>query len=331
MLLNKPKIRGFLLTSLPSILFLAVAVHAQNPSGNTITGKIRSQGGQVLSNVMVELQSGNGMLIEQTVTSNEGDYVFSGLTGASFVVMVNDPRHDAFSERVEFPREASSRPGETLRLDITLVAKSRPVETRGAVVFRQTVPDEALKAYQEGMKLLGEAKSDEGIASLSQAVKVFPDYFDAHFALGLELFRIKRFDDSIRALEKARAVNPRDSRVYYTFGLVLIEKKSFDLAAKVFEAYEQLDPRNAVAHLLRAVALIEVGQLSEAELELKNADRIADHKLDLVHIQLARLYERQGKKSQAADELETYLVQNPKAENAAAIRDGIQRLRSQHP
>ena len=311
-----------------AIFLLAISIYAQNPTGNTIQGKVRSQGGQTLSNVMVELQSGNGMLITQTVTSSEGDYVFSGLTGASFAILVNDPRHDPFSERVEFPRDASSRPGETLRLDITLTAKTRPVETRGAVVFRQTVPNAALKAYQAGMKLVSEGRSEPGMASLNEAIRLFPNYFDAHFALGLELFRARRYDDAIGELERARTINPRDGRLYYTFGLVLMEKKNFDLAIKVFQACEQLDPRNAEPHVLRAMALIEMGQLTEAELELKTADRLADHRDDRVHAQLARVYERQGKYSSAADELEKYLAQNPKAENASAIRNAVKQLRS---
>jgi tetratricopeptide (TPR) repeat protein len=323
---HRPTFRD--LIPIGAILLLAIGGYAQNPTGNTIQGKVRSQGGQPVSNVIVELQSGNGMLITQTVTSNEGDYVFSGLTGASFVILVNDSRHDPLSERLEFPRDASSRPGETLRLDLTLTAKARPVETRGAVVFRQTVPETAVKAYQAGMKLVSEGRSEAGIARLQEATTLSPDYFDAHFALGLTLFRAKRYDDAIGELERARAINPRDGRLYYTFGLVLIEKKNFDLAAKVFQACEQLDPRNAEAHLLRAMALIEIGQLIDAEPELKTADQLADHKLDHVHTQLARVYERQGKYARAADELEKYLAENPKAENASAIRNAVKQLRS---
>ena len=100
------------------------------------------------------------------------------------------------------------------------------------------------------------------------------------------------------------------------------------MAVSVFEASEQLDPRNAEARLMRGAALIDTGQLHEAESELKNADRLSARKLALVHMQLARLYEKRGERGRAADELERYLRQNPNAENAPAIREAVKKLRT---
>ena len=79
---------------------------------------------------------------------------------------------------------------------------------------------------------------------------------------------------------------------------------------------------------MRATALIDTGQLDEAESELKDADRLSSRKLVLVHIQLARLYEKRGERGRAAEELERYLRQNPNAENASAIREAVKKLRA---
>src|SRR6185295_6220120 len=130
----------------------------------------------------------------------------------------NDPHHQPVAERVEFAREAVGRPGETLRVDITLVANAEAGVPPARAVFHQDVPAEALQSYQRGVKLLAERKSDEGMASLAAALKLYPKYFDAHFALGLELWRLHRYDDAVRELEQARVINPKDSRVYQTFG-----------------------------------------------------------------------------------------------------------------
>ena len=129
-------------------------------------------------------------------------------------------------------------------------------------------------------------------------------------------------------MEKARLINPRDSRLYHTFGLLLYEQKNYATAVKVFAACEQLDPHNAEVRLMRGAALIELGQLPEAESELKDAERLSVHKLNLVHMQLARLYERLGQKERAADELERYLGQNPNVDNAVAIREAVKKLRA---
>ena len=317
-----------LLAAFCTLLLSLIIAEGQSSTGNRLLGKVRTQSGQTMANVIVQLESGNGVVVAQTVTSNEGDYAFSGLTGATFVLVVSEIQHEPFAERVEFTREATTRPGETLRADITLIPKSRTAAARAAVIFRQDVPQAALKAYQHGLKLLSELKNEEGIVALGEAVKLFPNYFDAHFVLALQMYRLHRYDASIGELEKARIVNPRDSRLYHTFGLVLYEQKKYPMAVKVFAASELLDPRNAEAHLMRGAALIETGQFDEAESELKSADGFSGHKIDLIHIQLARLYEKRGEKARAADELEKYLRLNPNADNALAIREAVKKLRT---
>ena len=299
----------------------------QTENGNTIIGKVRRQSGQPVSHVLVQLETGNGVMITQTVTTNEGDYAFSGLTGASFMLVVNDPNHEPYNERLQLAQLTSTL-GEMVRVDIILTAKPQAARPASGTVFQQNVPDEALKAYRRGVKLLDERKSGEGMASLNQAIKVLPNYFDAHFALALEMIRLHRHDDAIAELERARAVNPRDCRLYHVFGLVLFEQKNYELAAKVFEAAARIEPNNAEARLMRGVSLFECGLLNEAEEEIKRAGRISSDKLAMVHFQLARVYEKRGDRARAANELETYLRKSPGVENAAALREAIKKLRA---
>jgi tetratricopeptide (TPR) repeat protein len=277
---------------------------------------------------LVELQTGNGVIFAQTVTTNEGDYAFSGLTGASFVLVVNEPNHELLSERVELTRTATSRPGERVRIDLVLKPRNKSATPQAGTVFQQDVPETALKAYRLGLRLLAERKSDQGIASLKEAIKIMPKYFDAHFALALELVRLHQLSEAIEELELARAVNPKDGRLYHTFGLVLYQQKKYELAVSVFEAAERFYPTNAELRLMRGAALIEIGRLNEAEEELERADRISSGKLAMVHLHRARVFEKRGNRSKAADELESYLRQSPAAENASAIREAIKKLRT---
>jgi tetratricopeptide (TPR) repeat protein len=307
---------------------IAANAHPQAITGNTIAGKVRASTGQAAANLLIQLETGNGVPITQTVTGNEGDYTFSGLEGATFIVMVNDPHYQPVAERVEFAREAVGRPGETLRMDITLVAKTEPGVPPARAVFHQDVPAAALQAYQRGVKLLAERRSDDGRQSLAVALKLYPNYFDAHFALGLELLRLGRFDEAIGELEQARVINPKDSRVYHTFGLVLFQQKKYGLAATVFAAALQLNPSDAEAQLMRGAALIEIGHLDEAEAALLNADQLSAHKLAIIHLHLARVYEKRKERGRAADALEHYLKLAPEVKNADAIREAIKKLRS---
>jgi len=307
---------------------LAKVCVGQTTEGHTIIGKVRAQSGNPIPNVLVELETGNGVLITQTVTTNEGDYAFSGQEGASFLLVVKDPSHEPFAERVELARTATTRPGETVRVDIVLTAKNGVAIRSAGTVFHQDVPEDALTAYRRGVQLLAERKTDEGMAALREAVKRLPTYFDAHLALGLELFRLHRREDAIQELEQARRTYSRDSRLYHSFGLILFEQKKYAIAARVFEEAARLNPSDAEARLMRGAALIEMGNLNEAEANIKAADKTSAHKLAIVHLHLARIYEKRKERSRAADELEAYLRIQPHAENELAIRAAIKKLRA---
>ncbi|HKA16727.1 MAG TPA: tetratricopeptide repeat protein [Blastocatellia bacterium] len=317
-----------LVASAVLVLLLTSVDGSQSVTGNTIVGKVRTQSGHPVANVLIELQTGTGALVTQTFSTNEGDYAFSGLEGASFVLVVDDPSHQPFAERVELTRLATTRPGEMVRIDIVLTPQDRSKTPRGETVFHQDVPKAALNAYRRGVRLLAEHKSDDGIAALKKAIGIMPAYFDAHLALGLELFRLQRYDQAIQELEKARAANSTDSRLYHTFGLVLFEQKKYAMAARVLAEATRLNPANAEARLMRGVALIEIGNLNEAEANIKAADNISAHKLAIVHLHLARVYEKRGDRSLAADELEAYLRMKPRLDNEQAIRAAIRKLRT---
>jgi Tfp pilus assembly protein PilF len=319
--------KGLAVAAIAALLLASVAA-GQSGVGNTIIGKVRTQGGHPIADVLVELQTGTGALVTQTFTGNEGDFAFSGLEGASFVLAINHPDHQPFAERVELTRSGTGRPGEMVRMDVVLARKDESATTRGLTVFRQDIPQPALKAYRRGIKLLSERKSDDGIAELKEAVRMLPGYFDANLALGLELFRLHRYDDATRQLEKARATNSRDSRTYHTFGLILLEQKSYAMAARVLEEAARLNPADAEARLMWGAALIETGKLTEAEANIKAADKISGHKLAMVHLHLARVYEKRGERSLAADELEAFLKMQPHPANEPAIRTAIRKLRA---
>src|SRR5215471_5754124 len=116
MLHQSQKLSAFLSGLL--VLFPAISAGSQTIDGSLIVGKVRAESGRPLPNVIVELQTGNGAPVTLAVTTNEGDFAFSGLTGASFMIVVNDPGYLPVSERVELTRSGNARPGESVRVDI---------------------------------------------------------------------------------------------------------------------------------------------------------------------------------------------------------------------
>ena len=339
------KIRATALTIL-TIALLAYAAPSARAQGHTIRGKVRNSSGVNMPQITINLESGNGGLINQTVSNNEGDFSFSGLYETSYIITVSAPDYNPISERVEFVRHiAPQDPGETRTVEITLVGRSSR-SPRAGLTFVQNVPKPALDAFEQATKLLGSGRTAEAQTALESAIRIFPDYCEAHFVLASELAKQGKLDDAIKHLNEAQRINPKDARIWYAFGKMLMQQGKYAVAARIFAEAANLNPLEPQYPLMQGAALIDQASaiegntkegadartyfFAEAEKALLRAYERSDKKLAAVHLQLARLYEKRGDRVRAANELEQYLRQTSDAKNADAIRDAIKKLRSGH-
>lgn len=325
------------------VVFLAaVLVSAQG--GHTIRGKVRSADGSGIPHVLVSLESGNGAPIGQATTNNEGDFYFSGLTENSYTVNASVPDHQPASQQVRFIKiVAPTDPGETQLVEITLRSIRKDSQFSIYPVFAQDIPPAAKTKFDEATRSLKNKDSKKAIATMREALAILPDYFDARLALASELMKTGEFNEAIVELEKARKVNPRDFRLYQMFGMILSEKRMPDRAAEVLAEAIKLKPNDPQLLYLRATALIDsvplidiakadataqkAQRLQDAEKALSSAFDLSGKKLFLVHLQMARVYEKSDQPKRAADELEKYLASSPNDKNASAIREAIKKLR----
>lgn len=314
--------------------------------GNSIRGKVSNSAGRNMSQVMVEIETGNGQPVETTVTNNEGDFSFSGLTGTSYIIVIRLVDYEPVSEHVDFVRTVGTDdPGERRAVQITLTPKGGNITIpSNRVVSGQNVPKAAREALERAIKLAKENKSPEAITAMKDAIKAFPDYFEAHLLLAGEYLNTVRLDDAIAEFEQARKINAKDDRVYRGFGQVLMIQKKYALASQVLGEACRLNPTDPNVVMMRGTALLEHALATNpsaskeaaaeretafgmAEKSLAQAFELSGKKLAAVHLQLARLYEMKGDRARAADELDKYLKMAPDDKRADAFRAAIKTLR----
>lgn len=337
----------------PVIIFLVLAVvsaalvTSARAQGNSVRGKVRNQSGQNMARVIVHIETGNGSPINTTVTNNEGDFQFTGLSETSYILVVESPDHLKVSEHVDFVRNVGAdAPGESRTVEIFLTPKtSASVAPSNRTIAGQNVPKPARDALDRALKLSKENKSEEAVAAMHEAITAYPQYFDAHLMLASELMKQGRLDEAIAEFDQARNANPKDDRVYQGFGQVLMMQKKYALAAQVFREAAKLNSTDPGILLMRAGALMEHASainpsaskeasveresaFGMAEKDLAKAFELSGKKLATVHLHAARLYEKKGDRARAADELELYLKMAPDDKKADALRAAIKTLRS---
>ncbi|MGA9770244.1 MAG: tetratricopeptide repeat protein [Blastocatellia bacterium] len=317
------------------VLALAATTFAQR---NMIRGKVRTSNGNAVNNAIVELRVNGSGMIGQTVTRNDGDFAFNGLSPGEYEIVVTSSGFEPVVQIEHFIGTDRMNSMEILQVEVILKPLAEPVLAAPGTYFAQDVPKVARVSYEKAVAKLREGKSEEGIALLRDAAANFNEYFDAHFALARELFRSGKDNESLEELERARQINDKQDVVYYMFGLVMMKQQKFKLAQRAFHEATSLNASNTFSHFYRGVALIELGiretgaerdaDFADAEKELNTAFELSDKKMADVYRQRARIHERRGNNEAAARDLESYLKAEPEAKNAEAIRQAISKLRA---
>lgn len=245
-----------------------------------------------------------------------------------------------------------------------LIARLATIKMRAAIltlflIFCPTVlqarvarsPQKPIPASASSMleRALAMSKANRGpiaITLMQEAIRIYPDYFAAHLALGNELAKAGRANEALAEFENARRINPASDEVYRSVGLLMMQLKKYDLAASVFADAAVLNRNEPLHHLMRGAALVREAAsaeyaspqkraerdrlLQQADVSLGRAFELSGNRLSEVYLYRAMSYEITGAREEAAAELEKYLAtKNPDGAEAERVREAIKKLRGQ--
>jgi tetratricopeptide (TPR) repeat protein len=336
--------RRVFLTALAFLLifYSTLAVNAQG--ANSLQGRVITPEGTQPTNPVKVTLTFNGRRIYETFTDLSGRYTFTGLVRGTYQLTAEGDGQSFETTTAHAEISAFGAAGGLFTQDIQLrQIRATPGMARTGVVnaFSQEVPRSAREKFERAQKMLSEGKSETAMVQLQEAVRIFPQYFEAHLSIGNQLLQSGRLNEAIAPLDRAREINPKDERVYQSFGILMMKQRKYPIAVAIFEEAARLNPTNPLNPLMRASALIyqasyveaeRVGQradlLNQADLSLSKASDLSDRKMKPDPMTLAMFYDLKGEPSKAAEELEEYLKKNPAAKNAEAIKGEIARLKS---
>lgn len=322
------------------LIFGAVAdgqSRMQNGGGvNKIQGRVRFPSNSPAVSVRVRLENPNIASI-MTVTDSEGMFYFSGLTAGQYAVIVEAGEdYEIFREVVEIdapvttsrnvyipPSPRTFNVMAELRLKGTV--KSRPGVINAALA---AVPKAALKEFKKALEAQGKGDTNLAIEKFNEAVKLHPQFFEAHAELGSLYLRTNQLEKAVQSLGAAIGLNGKNPNVRLNYGIALLNRKEMAEAEREFREVIKVDKTAATAHMYLGIALLGLKRIDEAETVLLQAVSLKDdEKLAQAHRYLGGIYWEKGHYAQAADELEKYLKLAPKATDATKIREIIKNLR----
>ena len=125
-------------------------------------------------------------------------------------------------------------------------------------------------------------------AAFREAIRIQPDYADAHNNLGNLLAGTGDFQQARYHFEASLRIRPGDARTRYKFAMALRRVRQFDEAQRQLEDSLRADPELADARLVLAQMLVAKGQTQAAIPHLQKASAAQDPAVRQAAVEMLR-------------------------------------------
>jgi len=182
------------------------------------------------------------------------------------------------------------------------------------------VPKGARKEFELASKAAQENKTQQAIEHLRKAISIYPGFVMARSDLGAQLMAQGKLEEAAEELRQAILLDEKAFNPKLNLGIVLVEQQRFVEAADVLERAVSLNPESAAGRLYSGEAQMAVGNLENAEKDLKAAYSLGGSSYSLALFYLGQLYMSRGSRELALSSFENYLREVPNAANADQVR-----------
>jgi tetratricopeptide (TPR) repeat protein len=191
------------------------------------------------------------------------------------------------------------------------------------------IPGKARNAFEKGLERL--AKNDP-VGSRTQFVRataVFPDYYEAHYHMGVADLRLGREEDAAQAFQKAIDLSGGHyAWAQFALGLLLCRRGEYAEAETVIRKGLDVDGSPATGHLFLSVALFRLNRLEEAERSAREA-LLRRPGFALAYLVLADVHGRRGEYARQLQDLDAYLKfepDGPASKRVREVREVVRRI-----
>ena len=302
-----------------------------------ITGNVRfSNGGVLAANVLVRLDSFGGGLVNEIRTDRTGKFTFPGLVPAQYVITAHAQGYLDDQRQIDLQTTTSEYVILTLKPE-----RVDPPPTAITKLLDANVPAAARKEYEAGLAITqkGPDKKElaEGLQHLEQAIKLYPNFFEAYLLLGSAYMDARQWDKAEAALRQAAALNPKMGEPLFALGELYRIQKRYPDAEKSLQEGLALEGRSWQGHLSLARAYWELAEaakddpsrITAHEKSWKEVTQALKLRPDLAaaHLLAGNLLMRAHRAQDALTHFESYLRLEPKGEAAQQTQALVQKIK----
>jgi tetratricopeptide (TPR) repeat protein len=291
-----------------------------------VSGQVRAADNKTVENVMVRIETHSGALVDQTTTDSLGRFRFLRLRSGTYKISAAASAAVAQSQVVDINR---SNPRPHLLFEIVPVSPNLTTPARVGVIDVR-VPLDAKSAFDKGQAAVAEKKSDAAIAHFKKAIEIYPDFYDAHLALGQLYLDNNQLENAEAGFRQAITVNPKGVRAMVSLGEIYRRQKKYEPAQKVLADALKLDNNSWESNFTLGRIFWELKDIVTSG---RYVARTIELQPDLAeaHLLAGNIFVRAGLPANALVEYQEYLRLAPDGEFSEQTKALVEKLKKSLP
>lgn len=294
------------------LLFIPGVAPAASPAGQSIEGRLVFGDAWSGCNLCtVSLVSVSGSTVNTVYPDVDGHFRFRYVQPGLYRVRAAIDGYEEAEERVEVSDNGWTG---TVRVMMNRKPKMAKQVSGPHVVnvseFRERYPKKAVDAFKKGLENRKKGKNDKALTLLEEAVRLAPDFYEAHNELGLAYKATGRLNDAEREFLRAHELNGSSADPLIYLSALYIDENQPERAVAASEEAVKTNSRSAPAFISLGIALYKAARLDRAEAALKKALDLGP-KMAQVRLMLANVYLKLHRYDNVLEQLDGYLAENP--------------------
>jgi tetratricopeptide (TPR) repeat protein len=171
-------------------------------------------------------------------------------------------------------------------------------------VSQLRIPSKAIKEFERSQKAIQSGDVLASVDHLQKALQIYPDFIQAHNALGLRFVQLHEYEKALTEHEAALSLDPRSAQTHQdlSFALLLLNRNQ-EAEAEARQAMD-LDSQLVAPRYVLGRAIVGQGHVTTESLEMLRQSEKAFPNASLV---LAQIHFTTGQTDQVIAELRHYL------------------------
>ena len=299
------------------VSLMTIPSSADDEQERWLSGQVLTEHGMPLGNVPVTLEEFGFRF--RTVTDVLGRFDFLDVRPGMHEIVIN---HEGYTPvRRTVPADDGQRIQMRIRLQPMALPERSYVATGDSTIdvsqFRENFPKEARRAFDRGLRDKNRGKVADAVKHLEEAVRIAPDYYDAHLDLGVLYQNEGRLEDAEQHYDIARSLTPNRPQPLINLGTIYLLRDENERAAGILLEAAAMTPRPADAFINLGVAYYKLGRPDEAEAAVLRAKELSDS--GLIRLLLANIYLKKQRPDQGLEQLDAYLEENPSGDSREQV------------